>query len=328
MKPRPTAWIAVIAFAAVTVAAGCGSSNNNSTTSGSRITRRRTSTSLRTRRSPPRSRRRSPRRDELTVAADATYPPNEFIATDGNTIIGMDADLAKAIGQVMGLTAKVSERHLRQHHPRLGRRASTTWDVIVHGHQGAREDGRLRHLPDRTARSSTRTRTDRRSPPWTSSAATRWRRRKAPPRPTTSTAQIKKCTDAGKPGVTVQVFPDQNGVNLALSSGRADVAMADSPVVKYLVDQSDGKFKTVRLALRDRAVRDRDSQGQRHDAARARRRQGADGRRHLQEDPGLLGSDGLDQQPAGSTQGSSTSEMMCRWPLLPARQRHEATGTA
>ena len=34
---------------------------------------------------------------KLTVAADATYAPDEFIASDGKTVIGMDADLAKAI---------------------------------------------------------------------------------------------------------------------------------------------------------------------------------------------------------------------------------------
>src|SRR5665213_1101755 len=43
----------------------------------------------------------------LTVAADATYAPNEFIASNGKTVIGMDADLAKALGIVMGLKVKV-----------------------------------------------------------------------------------------------------------------------------------------------------------------------------------------------------------------------------
>ena len=43
----------------------------------------------------------------LSVAADATYAPNEFIAEDGKTVIGMDADLAKAIAQAMGLQAEV-----------------------------------------------------------------------------------------------------------------------------------------------------------------------------------------------------------------------------
>ena len=39
------------------------------------------------------------------------------------------------------------------------------------------------------------------------------------------------------------VFPDQNGANLALSSGRADVGMADSPVAAYQVKKSNGQFK-------------------------------------------------------------------------------------
>ena len=36
-----------------------------------------------------------------------------------------------------------------------------------------------------------------------------------------ATAQGAKCKKAGKSGVTVNVYPDQNGANLALSSGRA-----------------------------------------------------------------------------------------------------------
>ena len=43
----------------------------------------------------------------LTVAADATYAPNEFIGTDGHTVVGLDADLAKALGQVLGLKVNV-----------------------------------------------------------------------------------------------------------------------------------------------------------------------------------------------------------------------------
>src|SRR5207253_11171156 len=60
-----------------------------------------------------------------------------------------------------------------------------------------------------------------------------------------ATAQSKKCTSAGKPGVKVLTFPDQNGANLALSSGRGQVGMADSPVAAYLVKQSNGQFKLV-----------------------------------------------------------------------------------
>jgi len=60
-----------------------------------------------------------------------------------------------------------------------------------------------------------------------------------------STGQSKKCTSAGKKAVKVLTFPDQNGANLAITSGRAQVGMADSPVADYQVKQSGGQFKTV-----------------------------------------------------------------------------------
>ncbi len=55
-------------------------------------------------------------------------------------------------------------------------------------------------------------------------------------------AREPACTSAGEP-VTLQIFNDQNAVNLALSSARADLAMADSPVAAYQVKQSGGTFR-------------------------------------------------------------------------------------
>jgi polar amino acid transport system substrate-binding protein len=58
-------------------------------------------------------------------------------------------------------------------------------------------------------------------------------------------AQSAKCKTAGKPAVNVLVFPTQSAANLALSSGRAQISMADSPVAAYQVKQSGGTFKLV-----------------------------------------------------------------------------------
>jgi polar amino acid transport system substrate-binding protein len=60
-----------------------------------------------------------------------------------------------------------------------------------------------------------------------------------------ATAQNKKCKNAGKPGVSVKAYPDQNAANLAISSGRQQIGMADSPVAAYIVKQSHGQFKLV-----------------------------------------------------------------------------------
>src|SRR5262245_9873950 len=43
----------------------------------------------------------------LNVASEAQYAPNEFIAPDGHTVIGMDADLIRALAAVMGLKVNI-----------------------------------------------------------------------------------------------------------------------------------------------------------------------------------------------------------------------------
>ena len=44
------------------------------------------------------------------------------------------------------------------------------------------------------------------------------------------------------------MFPGQNGANLAVSDGHAQVGFADTPVAAYQVKQSQGKFKLVGAA--------------------------------------------------------------------------------
>jgi len=43
----------------------------------------------------------------LTVGSELTYPPMEFVAGDGQTAIGLDIDIARAIARIMGLDAEV-----------------------------------------------------------------------------------------------------------------------------------------------------------------------------------------------------------------------------
>ncbi|HEX3563494.1 MAG TPA: ABC transporter substrate-binding protein [Solirubrobacterales bacterium] len=244
MKSRLTALIAVIAFAAVTVAAGCGSSNNDnsSSTGGGTLT----AASFSVQADPaiagqvPASVKSS---GSLSVAADATYAPDEFIASDGKTVIGMDADLAKAIAQTMGLTANVQ---------------NIPFDSIIPGLAAGKYDLGMSSFTDTKDREKT---VDfvtyatagtsffvlANGGPAIASLNDLCGHKVGAEKGTTqaddATAQDKTCTAAGKPGVSLSVFPDENGVNLALSSGRIDVAMADTPPADYAVKQSDGKFK-------------------------------------------------------------------------------------
>jgi polar amino acid transport system substrate-binding protein len=179
----------------------------------------------------------------LTVAADATYAPNEFVGPNGKTVVGMDADLAKALAASLGLKAKV---------------VNATFDAIIPGLAAHKYDLGMSSFTDTKEREQTVdfvtyfsagtsffVKSDGGSTITT--LADLCGEKVAVEKGTTqaddAAAQKKKCASAGKPAVTVLVFPDQNGANLALSSGRADVGMADSPVAAYQVKQSDGAFK-------------------------------------------------------------------------------------
>jgi polar amino acid transport system substrate-binding protein len=181
----------------------------------------------------------------LTVAADATYAPNEFIASDGHTVIGMDADLMKALGEVMGLKVSL---------------VNATFDTIIPGLASGKYDLGASSFTDTKEREKTVDFVDyfdagisfyakASSNPSIKTVADLCGKTVSVEKGTTeqeeSEAQSKKCTKEGNKAVTVLSFPDQNGANLAIASGRAEVGMADSPVAAYQVKQSAGQFKSV-----------------------------------------------------------------------------------
>lgn len=181
----------------------------------------------------------------LTVAADATYAPNEFVGPDGHTLVGMDVDLAKALGKKLGRKITVQ---------------NATFDSIIPGLAAGKYDLGISSFTDTKAReqtvdfvtyfeAGTSFYAKTAGAPKIASLADLCGRgvsvEKGTTQQTAAAAQDGKCRKAGKPGVTVLVFPDQNGANLAISSGRAQVGMADSPVAAYQVKQSGGQFKLI-----------------------------------------------------------------------------------
>ena len=234
--PRPLSVLAVAAVAVVGVA-GCGGGGKKTSTSISKV-----GTNAKIAGEVPAAVKK---KGTLTVAADATYPPNEFTAPNGKTVIGMDADLAVVLTKVMGLKAKV---------------VNAPFDSILPGLKAGKYDLGMSSFTDTKEREKTVdfvtylvTGTEfyvkAKGGPTINTLADLCGHTVAVEKGTTqqddSTAQVKKCKAAGKPADKVLVFPDQNGANLALSSGRAEISMADSPVADYIVKKSSGRFKVV-----------------------------------------------------------------------------------
>jgi polar amino acid transport system substrate-binding protein len=184
----------------------------------------------------------------LNVAADASYAPNEFIGSDGHTVVGMDADLSKALAAVMGLKANV---------------VNATFDTIIPGLAAGKYDMGASSFSDNKEREKTVDFVDyfiagesfiTKAAGGTSisSIADICGKTVAVEKGTTEEAdagtQSKKCQSGGKPSVKILSFSDQNAANLALSSGRAQLGFLDSPIAEYQVKQSNGQFKVVGAA--------------------------------------------------------------------------------
>jgi polar amino acid transport system substrate-binding protein len=245
---RTIAITAAVALAVAGLAAGCGGSSSSSSTGGTEPSAANLTATpninvkldKKVAAEVPSSIKSN---GTLTVAADATYAPNEFIASNGHTIIGMDADLAKALAQAMGLSADVKNVTFDSILPGL---AAKKYDLGMSSFTITKEREKTVDFVS-YATAGTSFFVNAQGGPNIKSLADLCGHSVAAERGTTqaadATAQNKKCTKAGKSGVKLNVYPDENGVNLALSSGRADVGMADSPPAAYAVDQSNGQFK-------------------------------------------------------------------------------------
>jgi polar amino acid transport system substrate-binding protein len=234
MKIGAAQCIAVLALAALV--AGCGSSGGSSSSSGSSP-----GGAVGAVHTDPAVAKEVPAnvksKGTLTVAQDATYPPNEFIAPDGKTIEGMDTDLIKAVGGVMGLKVKPVNVTFNAIIPGL---AAHKYDIGVSSFTDTKErEKTLNFVTYYNAGTSFYTKANGGTN--VTSLAGLCNKTVAVEQGTTqqmfAEQQGKKCR------VKVLTFPDQNGANLAISSGRAQLGMADSPVAAYQVKKSSGQFK-------------------------------------------------------------------------------------
>ena len=171
----------------------------------------------------------------LNVATEAEYAPNEFVAPDGHTIIGMDPDLVTALAAVMGLKV-----HLM----------NSTFEAIIPGLAAGRYDLGASSFTDTKEREKTVDFVT-----YLSVGQAFLSKANGGPQLNTlselcghtvsvekgtveleeAEKQNKKCKTEGKKQIQLLVFSGQNDANLALASGRSEIDYADSPVIAYQV---------------------------------------------------------------------------------------------
>jgi polar amino acid transport system substrate-binding protein len=217
---------------AILALAGCGSSKSSSTASTATSSVSTPSANAAIAAQVP---ARFKSKGSLTVASEAQYAPNEFIAPDGHTIIGMDADMVHALAAVMGLKASV---------------VNSTFEAIIPGLAAGRYDIGASSFTDTKEREKTvdfvtylsvgeAFLSKASGGPKINALSELCGRTVSVEKGTTeledAEKQDKACRTAGKPAIKLLVFPGQNDANLALSSGRAEIDFADSPIIAYQV---------------------------------------------------------------------------------------------
>lgn len=180
----------------------------------------------------------------IRVGTDSTYAPSEFLDTDGKTIVGFDVDLFTAVAEKLGLKATFETAPFSSIIPGVG---SGKYEIGV----------------------SSFTINDERKQQATMvsyfSAGTQWAAKKGNPtgiQPADAcgkhvavqkdtvqvddlTARSKACTVAGKKAITIDQYVGQDQATAAVVSGKDDAMLADSPVVAYAVQKTNGVLETL-----------------------------------------------------------------------------------
>ena len=178
----------------------------------------------------------------ITVGSDTSYAPSEFIDEDGETIVGFDVDLFSAVAQKLGFEAEFE---------------SAQFDSIIAGVGSGRYEVGVSSFtinPDRLAEATMVS---------YFSAGTQWATQTGNPedvdpdnacglsiavqRGTVQaddiTARSAECEAAGEEAIDIQQFEGQDEATAALVSGRVDASLADSPVMAYAVQQTNGQLE-------------------------------------------------------------------------------------
>jgi polar amino acid transport system substrate-binding protein len=181
----------------------------------------------------------------LIVGSDTTYAPAEFLAeSDGQTPVGYDVDIAKAIGATLGLKVEVRTAPFDGILPALGPK----YDLGVSSFYITKERSKAANFVSYFQ------------------AGTQWATEKGNPKNVnpddlcgktvgvqTGTFQEDpdisgrnaKCVADGKPPINVISQKNQTDVTTRLVAGGLDAMAAGSITVAYSISQSAGKLQTL-----------------------------------------------------------------------------------
>ena len=180
----------------------------------------------------------------LDVGSDTSYEPAEFLASDGQTPIGYDVDLAKAIGAVLGKKVDVHTSEFSTILPSLGSKYDLGISSFTINPERSKAVNFVSYF----------------------NAGVLWAVQKGNPnnfslddicgkKVGVQTGTIEedpdvkdrnqKCLDEGKPAIEVISLKNQTDVTTRLVSGSIDAMSADSPIIKNSLQKTGDSLETL-----------------------------------------------------------------------------------
>jgi len=179
----------------------------------------------------------------LTVGMDTSYAPAEFLAEDGKTPVGYDVDLSNALAKVLGLKADQQVSKFDLIIPSVG----SKYDVGISSFTITPE--RMDAVDFVSFYKAGSTWVTKKGNPTNVDTADLCGVRVAVQTGTTQEEEVTQmsedCTKNGKDAIDILSNALQTDVTTNVTTGKADVFYADSPVAGYAITQTDGQLEAL-----------------------------------------------------------------------------------
>lgn len=177
---------------------------------------------------------------ELVIGTDPTYPPNEYKDNDGNPI-GWDIELANSIAGKLGLSPKYAISSFDKIIPNL---KGGSYDIGVSSFIDSEErEKSVDFVNYYVSRDQWAQPLGKSVDPANACGLTVSVQATTYEETTDLPARSRKCTDAGKPAITILKFEKQDDAATALATGRADAMTADISVTQFAVKNLKDKIE-------------------------------------------------------------------------------------
>ncbi|MFI6230748.1 ABC transporter substrate-binding protein [Micromonospora echinospora] len=178
----------------------------------------------------------------IKVGTDSTYAPAEYLDTDGKTVIGFDIDLFNAVAQKLGLKAEYESAPFDSILPAV---SSGKYEIGVSSFTINADRVKSVHMVSYYSAGTQWLAKAGASVDIENACGKKVAVQTGAVQVDDLNARSKKCTDAGKPAITIDQYQGQSDATAAVVSGKNDAMLADSPAVAYAVKQSNGQLQLV-----------------------------------------------------------------------------------